>query len=125
MSGVRMQVASRSGDMRRLLDACAAAVDLVVQEASDPQPEQANGMCSESCKCSDSLIVVLAGSCLWLMCMQHICTSGTSIPLSSCLLYAQVSERLLSLLWHQHLRPSLWALHPCSEPSRSCKEVGP
>lgn len=38
-----MQLASRSGDMRRLLDACAAAVDLVVQEASEPQPEQASG----------------------------------------------------------------------------------
>ena len=29
--------------MRRLLDACAAAVDLVVQEASEQQPEQNKG----------------------------------------------------------------------------------
>ena len=36
-------MASRSGDMRRLLDACAAAVDLVVQEASEQQPEQNKG----------------------------------------------------------------------------------
>ena len=79
MSGVRMQMASRSGDMRRLLDVCAAAVDLVVQEASEPQPEQAKSMCTDSCNRSDSLFVVLAGSCLWLMCMQHICTSDLSI----------------------------------------------
>ena len=37
MSGVRMQMASRSGDMRRLLDACTAAVDLLVQDATEPQ----------------------------------------------------------------------------------------
>lgn len=36
-------MASRSGDMRRLLDACAAAVDLIVQEASEQQPEQNKG----------------------------------------------------------------------------------
>ena len=71
MSVVRMQMASRSGDMRRLLDVCAAAVDLVVQEASEPQHEQAKSMCSDSCNRSYSSSVVLAGSCLWLMCMQQ------------------------------------------------------
>ena len=36
-------MASRSGDMRRLLNVCAAAVDLLVQEASEPQQERQNG----------------------------------------------------------------------------------
>ena len=44
MLGAGMQMASRSGDMRRLLDACAAAVDLLVQEASEPQQEPQNGV---------------------------------------------------------------------------------
>ncbi len=30
-----MQTASRSGDMRQVLDACAAAIDIVVQEATE------------------------------------------------------------------------------------------
>lgn len=43
MLGAGMQMASRSGDMRRLLDACAAAVDMLVQEASELQQEPQNG----------------------------------------------------------------------------------
>ena len=43
MLGAGMQMASRSGDMRRLLDACAAAVDLLVQEAFEPQQDPQNG----------------------------------------------------------------------------------
>ncbi len=38
-----MQMASRSGDMRRLLDACTAAVDLLVQDAIEQQSEHAKG----------------------------------------------------------------------------------
>ena len=44
MLGAGLQMASRSGDMRRLLDACAAAVDLLVQEASEPQQDPQNGV---------------------------------------------------------------------------------
>ena len=41
---VALQMASRSGDMRRLLDACTAAVDLLVQDAAEQQTEQDIGM---------------------------------------------------------------------------------
>ncbi|CAL5228465.1 g11605 [Coccomyxa viridis] len=37
------KMASRSGDMRRLLDACTAAVDLLVQDATEQQSEHAKG----------------------------------------------------------------------------------
>ena len=40
---VAAQMASRSGDMRRLLDACTAAVDLLVQDAAEQQNEHAKG----------------------------------------------------------------------------------
>jgi hypothetical protein len=55
-----MQMACRSGDMRRLLDVCAAAVDLIVLEASELQHEQAKGVRSNICNHSHSLFIVVA-----------------------------------------------------------------
>ena len=94
MLGARMQMASRSGDMRRLLDACAAAVDLLVQEASEPQQDPQSGAPSHTC--------------------QHMQMSvhGLENSVPECLM-----ELSPGIAWHAH---TSCLCCRCGRPGRSC-----